>query len=289
MHGFFFIDKPEGKTSFYCVKVLRRLTLVKSIGFLGTLDPLATGLLLFATGEATKLISYLEGMDKVYEVTIYLGAVSTTYDREGHVKETVNPKKPTRRKILQMLKDDFWGERMQVPPIFSAIQIEGKRAYDLARKGKEIHLKSRKVHFYDLQIRSYVWPLLKIMTHVSSGTYIRSFAHDLGQKLDCGGFVQELRRTKIGPYSVQDAVSLNDLTPLNIRSHFVPPDILLKNWSKMELTDKEYDILSHGNFIPNRPAYPGGPILALHNNRLTGVLEVHGSGKLKFQRKFNTV
>jgi tRNA pseudouridine55 synthase len=286
MNGFLLADKPKGVTSFYCIKVLRRLTGVRKMGFVGTLDPLATGLMIFAVGEATKLIPFLEGMDKVYNVKVRFGAVSDTYDGEGQVEEVKNARKPARAEIEHILKDDFLGERDQVPPVFSAIQVEGRRSYDLARKNKKVKLKSRKVNFYDLVVKSYAWPNLRIAVHCGSGTYVRSFAHDLGQKLGCGGYVDELRRTKIGGFSVKDSVKLDEIEHLNVRKLMVSPEDLFIDWARIDLNGKEYKVLSHGGFLDNKTRYKKGPILAIHEGKCVGVLEIR-KGQLKFLRKFN--
>lgn len=288
MHGFLLVDKPRDVTSFYCVKVLRKVFNVKRIGFAGTLDPLATGLMIFGLGEATKLITFLEKMDKVYEVTIHFGGVSDTYDAKGKIEHVKNSKKPLRSTIEKLLEDDFLGQREQMPPVYSAIQIEGKRAYDLARKGKTVILKKRPVHFFDIKVKSYSWPRLRLMVHCSSGTYVRSLAHDLGQKLGCGGYVEELRRTKIGAFSVKNAVELNTLTRINLATYFLQPQEMFADFLQLELSEKEYRWLAQGGFIDNLNDFTKGPILALYKGKCMGVLEVF-QGKLKFEKKFNIV
>lgn len=296
MNGFLFIDKPKGLTSFSCLRGLRKVCNMKRLGFLGTLDPLATGLMIYAVGEATKLISFLEGMDKVYDVWIELGAKSTTYDAEGELTVKKNPRKPGRVEIEEMLEEEFLGERMQVPPAYSAIQIGGKRAYALARKGEKVELKSRKVVFYDLKLKSYSWPMLRISVHCSSGTYIRSLAHDLGEKLGCYGYVKDLRRTKIGSYSIKDAVKYDDLNEVNYRNYIISPQDMLKDWLQIDLSDSDYKVLASGGFVGEKLGVENGagvgdlpvasPILALYRGQCVGVLERH-KGKLKFKKKFN--
>lgn len=288
MNGFLLIDKPEGITSFYCVKILRRVSGVRRIGFAGTLDPLATGLMVFALGEATKLITYMEKADKVYDVSIRLGAVSDTYDAKGRITEVAFSGKPGRSAIEKIIEDDFIGEREQVPPIYSAIHVNGERAYDLARKGQKVVMKKRAVHFYDIKVKAYAWPVLKLTVHCGSGTYIRSLAHDLGQKIGCGGYVEELRRVKIGLHHVKDAVGLDDLDLLNVRKHLVAPEVFFKDWRMKELGDGEYAILANGGFVECRGLEVAVPIMALFKGQCVGVLEVF-EGKLKFEKKFNIV
>lgn len=290
MNGFLLLDKPKGITSFLCIKKLRRIFGVKRMGFAGTLDPLATGLMIVAVGEATKMIPFLEGADKVYEVKIRLGKVSTTYDGEGEIgtyekRQGRKAKKPTRALIEETLKKEFAGERDQIPPSFSAVWVDGKRAYDLARKKKDFKLKSRRVSFYDLKIKAYTWPLLSIKVHCSSGTYIRSLAYDLGVALKCGGYVAELRRVKIGEYSIKDAVKLDDLNALNAGRFLVRPEEMFKNLPRLELTREQYDVLKNGGLVENKPGYVQGPVLAMFEGVCTGILELHNE-QLKYWRKF---
>ena len=296
--GFFLIDKPKHVNSFYVVRSLRKVLNMKRIGYAGTLDPLASGLMIVAVGEATKLLFDLEQTDKVYEVAIKLGEVSETYDAEGpihafkdrEISEIINP--PSRKQIEEILKKDFSGEQMQIPPRYSAVKIQGKHAYELARKGKEVNIPSKKVVFYDIQIFSYEYPFLRCSVHCSAGTYIRSFAHDLGQKLDCGGYVQELRRTKIGPHLVDDAIELQAFNPQNFQKFFQPPEKFLSDWRHYELTEKEYAFLQNGGFVPNRwelERYEySKPVLGLFKGKTVGLLEFCEDGRsVKFAKKFN--
>jgi tRNA pseudouridine55 synthase len=285
MNGFFLIDKPEGIPSFDCVKILRKVTGVKRIGFAGTLDPLATGLMIVAIGEATKLLTYLEKQDKVYEAAIYLGASSSTFDAKGEITEHKNFVAPSVADVEKIIENEFIGLREQVPPIFSAIKIQGKRAYALARKGEKPEMKKRAVNFFDIKIKSFVWPRLELSVHCSSGTYIRSLAHDLGKMLGCGGYVEELRRTKIGQQKLVDAVKLDDLNEVNFKKYLVQPQEIFPEWQQLELTDVEYSALAEGRFI-DKSISGGSPIMAIYKHKCAGVLEIF-NGKLKFLKKFN--
>ncbi len=229
MIGFLLIDKPRHVTSFSCVALLRKILNEKKIGFAGTLDPLATGLMIFAIGKATKSLQLLQKKDKVYEVTIQLGAISDTYDADGQVKTfeiSSTFSIPIFEQIEKLLVQEFLGEREQIPPIFSAIHIDGKRAYDLARRGETFHLSPRKIVFHELEILAYRWPYLTIRVHCSSGTYIRSLAYDIGQKLGCGGYVKELRRLKVGEYDVKNSISLED------ENIFEPDSVKIRHFKK---------------------------------------------------------
>lgn len=286
MNSFILIDKPEGKGSFDCIRILRKLSGEKRIGFIGTLDPLATGLMIFAFGEATKLIPYLEKADKVYEVTIRLGAESDTYDAQGKIREIVCERVPTLELIRRLIDERFIGEQEQVPPSYSAIHVDGKRAYDLARKGEKVCLKARKVVFHSVKIHRFEWPHLELTVHCGSGTYIRSLAHDLGKALGGGGYVEVLRRTAIASYRVEKAVSLERLDVNNLTDNIVSPIEFFSDWKRLELDDKSYMVLANGGFIENESGLSGGPIMAVYKGVCAGVLELH-DGKLKFARKFN--
>jgi tRNA pseudouridine55 synthase len=285
MNGFLLVDKPKGITSFYCLKILRRLSNTRKIGFIGTLDPLASGLMIFAFEEATKLISFMEKADKEYEADIFLGAKSDTYDAEGKITVLKVKKRPLKSQIEKCLKEDFLGERLQSPPIFSAIQINGKRAYDLARKGRKVELKKRPVIFYALKVISYKWPFLKLAVHCGSGTYIRSLAHDLGEILGTGGYVKDLRRTRIDCFNVDDAEKIDDLEKGGIK--LIEPQKILTNMKTCTLTKEDYKILKNGGFIKNNfNVIDFG--LAILDGVCVGVIDKKDQ-KLKFFRKFNII
>lgn len=213
MEEIIFVDKPAGITSFGAVARVRRILSERAgkkvkVGHTGTLDPFATGLLILMAGKATKKAMEFTKLDKVYEATICLGSVSTTGDPEGEISET-GVEIPDLETIKEATKC-FVGKIQQTPPAFSAIKINGQRAYKLARQGKAVEMPSREVEIYSLDILSYEKPYLKIRTHVSSGTYIRTLAEDLGKKLGCGAYTKELRRTQIADYKI-DEVQLFDL------------------------------------------------------------------------------
>ncbi|MBI4995068.1 tRNA pseudouridine(55) synthase TruB [Candidatus Peregrinibacteria bacterium] len=197
------IDKPSGITSFDVIRQLRKKLGIRKMGHAGTLDPLATGLLIIAVGAATKEISKYMGLPKEYEVLIEFGKTSTTYDADGEISQGIL-KDVSRAEFKNVLKN-FVGEIMQMPPIFSAKKIKGVRAYDLARQGKEVKLEPRKVQIDKIEIIEWSWPFVRLRINCGKGTYIRSIAHDIGEKLGCGGYVCELRRTAIGEFRVENA------------------------------------------------------------------------------------
>lgn len=214
MNKIVLIDKPTGMTSFGVVARLRRKISEQvghkvKVGHTGTLDPFATGLMILLVGKATKRSDEFLKLDKWYEATICLGKVSSTGDPEGELTD-VSADIPTKEQICQTITQ-FIGEIKQIPPAFSAIKIDGQRAYKLARQGKTVDMPSRSVQIYALELVDYNYPILKIKTHVSSGTYIRTLAEDIGKSLGTGAYCQELRRTKIAEYDVDDAKALADL------------------------------------------------------------------------------
>lgn len=239
LNGIILIDKPANMTSFGVVARIRRVLTRQvgkrvKVGHTGTLDPFATGLMILVTGTECRNAGIYTKHDKVYEATFTLGKVSTTGDPEGEISlfqrsesahsaperlraefraadvlEQNEPLRPALDQIQTVLKQ-FTGEIRQRPPIFSAIKIAGRRAYDLAREGKEIEMPERTVTVYSLDLIEYEYPKLSVRAHVSSGTYIRSLAVDMGEMLGTGAYCTELRRTKIADYDIADAKTLKD-------------------------------------------------------------------------------
>lgn len=210
MQGFLLIDKQVGWTSHDVVGYLRKITRIKKIGHAGTLDPFATGLLLVGIGrEATKRIDEFKDMQKVYEAVVHLGAVSDTFDSTGII--TLKNTSPVDFEEVKNVCNSFLGEQNQIAPMYSAKKVNGEKLYDLARKGIEIERKPHRITIYDLQILDFQYPLLKIQVTCSPGTYIRTLAHDIGQKLGVGAYCEELRRTKIGVFDVKGAIDVKEL------------------------------------------------------------------------------
>lgn len=217
------IDKPAGMSSFGVVARLKRILSEREegkpsavpnkrrrvkVGHTGTLDPFATGLMIIVTGKECKNAGNYSKLDKVYEATIRLGQTSTTGDPEGEIT-AISDKSPEKSDIEAALSK-FVGEITQTPPIYSAIKIGGQRAYKLAREGKEFEVPARKVTIFSLDLVDYAYPTLKIRTHVSSGTYIRTLAADIGEALGVGAYCIELRRTRIAKWDVADTKKLSD-------------------------------------------------------------------------------
>jgi tRNA pseudouridine55 synthase len=225
MNGYLLVNKPKEWTSFDVVAKIRSEIRKRTgekikIGHSGTLDPFATGLLIILVGKYTKQQDEFMKQDKIYEATFYLGATSSTGDPEGEIRLSKDPKVPDTKKIKSVL-DSFLGEISQVPPAYSAIKINGKKAYDLARAGKKVELKARKVRIYGIELLNYSWPKLEIQVKVSSGTYIRSLAVDIGAKLGCGAYCLALNRSQIGNYSIKSAYELNTFIDDGIEKYLV--------------------------------------------------------------------
>lgn len=245
MSGFLLIDKPDGMTSHDVVARIRRLTGEKRVGHAGTLDPFATGLLIVGVGRtATREFSKLVGLDKEYEAEFVLGATSDTDDRTGEIspviasdqRERGNPSGdcfvvPTRNDIIKAIQN-LTGPIQQIPCTYSAIKIDGKRMYKAARAGKPIEAKPRSVTIYSFELLSYCATALHptaltVRIRCSSGTYIRALARDLGAALGTGGYVQELRRTAIGPFRIEQSTPLRGLTPETVQQAILPIESVL--------------------------------------------------------------
>ena len=214
--GIYNIFKPAGPTSHDVVDWIRKLSGVKRVGHAGTLDPFAEGVLIVAIGrEYTKQLGKFLKQDKTYRATIKLGAESDTRDLTGKITKlgeikgsTLDLQKGRTLKFVKKVLKTFKGEIEQTPPVFSAIKIQGKKAYELARKGIVPDLKPRRIKIYSLKILKYRWPYLEIETKVSSGTYIRSLAHDIGQALQTGGYAVKLIRIKVGRFNVKKSIKI---------------------------------------------------------------------------------
>jgi tRNA pseudouridine55 synthase len=218
MEGIILVDKSEGWTSFDVCNYVRRIVATiegkkprnVKVGHTGTLDPAASGLLMLCVGNATKRVPELIKQDKTYKVELTLGKNSSTGDKEGEITQ-VSKKVPTKEDVERALSS-FVGEIEQIPPIYSAIKVNGKRAYDLARSGKNVVLKPRKVTIYYIENIVYEYPKIFFNTRVGSGTYIRSLATDTGEKLKVGAYMSNLRRTSIGDSTIDESYKISDIT-----------------------------------------------------------------------------
>jgi tRNA pseudouridine55 synthase len=230
--GLLIIDKPAGLTSHDVVNRVRRATQIRQVGHAGTLDPLATGVLVVCLGQATRISEYLLGHDKAYRATIRLGVETNTYDADGEVVATheVNIDRDEVERGLAR----FVGEIQQVPPMYSAIKRAGQKLYELARQGIEVERNARSVIVHSIELRDYLAPDVTIDVRCSAGTYLRSIAHDLGAALGTGGHLIDLRRTAAGPFTIEQAVSVEsfEVAAREDRWHTLlhPIDEALSDW-----------------------------------------------------------
>jgi len=212
MNGFLVVDKPAGMTSHDVVNAVRRIAETRRVGHTGTLDPLATGVLVLALGAATRLVQFIDNNDKTYRATLRLGETTTTYDADGETVESC-PVTVSHAEVEAALAS-FRGAIAQVPPMYSAIKVKGQKLYKLARQGKEIERAPRSVTLHRLDVLDWALPDVTIEVVCSAGTYVRSLAHDLGQQLGCGAHLIALTRTAAGEFRLADAYTLEALRAL---------------------------------------------------------------------------
>ncbi len=268
-HGFLLLDKPAGMTSHDVVGMARRVLPEPHVGHLGTLDPAATGLLALAVGgKALKVVELFNKLTKEYDAEIRLGTTSATYDREGALEVTRLPKGwevPEQAVVQRVLADCFVGKISQVPPPFSAVHVGGERAYRKARQGRTFAIPPREVEVTECHVLAYAYPRLSLHIACGSGTYIRSLAHDLGNLLHCGGYLEGLRRTAVGTWSVGDAIPPDQIS----WGRVIPLKDVLAPLPRRELTDEEYENVRFGRNIlrdvpPNTIGWHGGlPVAVL--------------------------
>ena len=213
LHGALLIDKPAGPTSHDIVDIVRNLFRIKKVGHCGTLDPAATGLLILLLGRATKLSQKLTADDKVYEGTMHFGQATDSYDAQGEVTDTA-PVPPLDCDALNLAAREFTGDIQQKPPMVSAVKKDGVPLYKLARKGKTVEREAKPIHIYSYEFNEYTEPAARFRVHCTKGTYVRSLAHELGQRLGCGAHLSALHRTQSGKFNVADATRLEDLVKL---------------------------------------------------------------------------
>ena len=250
--GLLLVDKPVGPTSHHIVHRVRLGSGVRKVGHAGTLDPRASGLLVLCLGPATRLSEYLSTTGKRYEAVVRFGASTRTYDSDGEIVSRSSDI-PTREQIEAALPA-FTGEIRQVPPPFSALKVSGQRAYDLARAGQDLDLEPRPITIYALRLQDYQPPDLALEVECSAGTYIRSLAHDLGARLGCGGYLAALRRTKAGPFTLEQAISTEKLERAfqdgTWRVHLRPASEALPGFAHVNLTVEQVDRVKRGHRIP---------------------------------------
>jgi tRNA pseudouridine55 synthase len=248
--GALVVDKPVGMTSHDVVQAIRNGTSLRRAGHTGTLDPRASGVLVILVGPAVRLSEYVSASDKRYQAIIRLGGTTDTFDAEGRVTPTKNPVDVTEEQFEEVLKT-FVGEIEQTPPPYSAVKVQGRKAYEMARQGEEVDLAPRKITVHHLEVLEWTPPEVVIDVHCSSGTYVRSLANDLGIKLGCGAYLVGLRRTKSGRFSLRDSVPLRKLQEAfaagNWYQYLIPAAEALGDWPAVELNPDEVEAVRHGH------------------------------------------
>lgn len=245
MDGVLNIFKNKKMTSFDVVRKVKKIAHEKKVGHTGTLDPEATGVLPVCLGKATKIIDYIMNDDKSYYVSFKLGVVTTTYDMEGEIIEEHSIQDITEQQIIKSI-DNFRGEYLQVPPMYSALKKDGVRLYELARKGIEVEREGRKVNIIDIKNITIELPIVSMEVTCSKGTYIRSLCYDIGKYLNVGATVTELKRTRTSNFLEGDSINIEDLDENNINQYIIPIKEALSNYPSMTVNKKFQKLLTNG-------------------------------------------
>jgi tRNA pseudouridine55 synthase len=262
MFGLLNIDKPAGMTSRDVVNVVQRLVRPHKVGHAGTLDPLATGVLIVAVGPATRLVEYMQRLPKTYQATFLLGRTSDTEDVEGTVVELDGPSIPNAHEIDAALPG-FIGTIQQTPPAYSALKIAGRRAYRMARRGEEVELAARPVEVHAIEVIRYSYPELELLVRCGSGTYVRSLGRDLARALGTDAVMSSLRRQEIGPFRAAGALTLDSLTFPRICDCLIAPVQALAGMPQVTLNEDEKHRVFQGQEIGNRFRADSAEVVAL--------------------------
>lgn len=265
--GILNLAKPAGRTSRDVVNRVQKLVKPQKVGHAGTLDPMATGVLLVCIGHATRLVDSLHTFDKAYRATFRLGATSDTDDVWGHVETAGSPDHVTRESLEQALQQ-FVGTIQQVPPRVSAVHVEGRRAYQLARAQREFELTAREVTISAIDLIDFSTPDFTVDVTCSSGTYIRSLGRDVGELLGCGAVMTELTRTRIGPFCLSESVAADSVTPDTISDIALPPTTAVPHHPRQALDDGQVSAIRCGQALPvdtlrDFPALPASTEIVL--------------------------
>lgn len=294
MNGIIAINKESGFTSFDVVAIMRRLCGTKKIGHGGTLDPMATGVLPIFIGSATKAVDFCPDTDKAYIAGFKLGITTDTQDTTGTViaEKTVN----VSREALEQATLDFIGEIEQLPPMYSAVQVNGKRLYELARKGIEVEREARKISVYSLEITAFDGACGTMEIHCSQGTYIRTLINDIGDKLSTGGAMTSLIRTKSGAFTLGDSISLDEAKKLaeqeKLADRIIPVERLYEKLPRLNLDEKQSKMFKNGVQLDGArlglTAEATGLFAVYGNGGFLGLTEPDGELSMKIVRQFGT-
>lgn len=259
MIGLVNVNKPVGLSSRDVVNRIQRLVRPAKVGHAGTLDPIASGVLVVCVGSATRLIEYVQRMPKRYRATFWLGHESVSEDVEGEVTQLTDSPVPTADQIVAVLPQ-FTGVIQQVPPAFSALKVRGKRAYELARRGQDVELAARPIEIHSLSLVAYDYPRMILDIACGSGTYVRSLGRDLARALGSAAVMAELERTAIGSFEVETASDLTSIDSDSLGRHLLPALDAVADLPRVTLNDDELGKIRNGVFVPNRFAVDGDEI-----------------------------
>ena len=285
LFGFLNVKKTKGITSHDVVYKIRKASGIKQVGHTGTLDPFAEGVLPVCIGKATRLIEYLDD-DKAYLAVVKFGVETDTYDLDGKITK-VSETKVTGEDVEKILPE-FCGEILQTPPAYSAIKVKGKKLYEYARKGQTVEVEPRKVFIEKLELKNFDFEnqTAEIFVKCSKGTYIRSIAHDTGQKLLCGAHLVKLTRTKAGKFEIENSVNLENLqNPEDIKKHLINPAGML-DYPKIKLDETEFEKVRHGNPIHNKNDISQGQVVILIYNDIINAVGVSGRNEILIKKVF---
>lgn len=293
--GILLLDKPRGITSNRALQIVKRLFNAAKAGHTGSLDPLATGLLPLCFGEATKVSGFLLDADKYYLATCKLGVKTTSADAEGDVVETRAVENYSKKQINSAIKH-FIGDIEQIPPMHSALKVNGQPLYKLAHQGKVIERKARPVHIFEIDVLRHEGDELELAVHCSKGTYIRTLAEDIGEKLGCGAHLSALRRTASGPFNLEDSVSLEELERLagsaedgfaELDALLMPAEDALEDWESINLSEDAAFYLCRGQAVQVSRAPTSGLVRLFSNDKgFLGIGEILEDGRVTPKRLF---
>ena len=286
MFGVLNLNKPPGPTSRNVVNIVQRLAQPYKVGHAGTLDPLAEGVLLTCVGPATRLVEYAQRLPKFYRATFLLGQRSDTEDVEGDVDQLPEAPQPTRAQLERLLPQ-FQGVIEQVPPAFSALKVKGRRAYALARAGRDVELSPREVTIHLLRIVAYDYPRLELDITCGSGTYIRSLGRDIARAAGTEAVMAALVRTAIGPFTVEQSVAPEALSAENITNYLLPAITLLDDLPRVTLNTEEIAAITYGRLIDNRFGLSANELAAIdEQTQLLAILERQADNQLRPAKNF---
>lgn len=246
MDGLLIVNKPKEYTSHDVVNVIRKQLNIKKVGHTGTLDPNATGVLPILIGKATKISKYLIEHNKTYITTVKLGEKTDTGDSEGQVIETKKIPEGLKKEDINKVLQSFLGKQKQLPPMYSAIKINGKKLYEYAREGKKVEVKPRDIEIYKIELLEYKNSKIKFKVECSKGTYIRTLCEDIAKKLETVGYMEELQRTKVNNFNIENSILLDNITIENAEQNIIKIEEVFKNKSTIELDSKKLELFLNG-------------------------------------------